>query len=109
MWVGGGGVVRVFYVFCKIKKQIKIKGLLKGKIVYHFLYNDVRFCEYLHCSTVHGGHSSLHNAVGVGRVLDSTGKRYEHVWLKVISVTRGWVGVKFPEKKCYVTLEWSHC
>ena len=22
------------------------------------------------------------------------------------SVTKGWVGVKFPGKKCYVTLEW---
>ena len=24
----------------------------------------------------------------------------------LLSVTRGWVGVEFPEKKCYVTLEW---
>ena len=33
-------------------------------------------------------------------------KRYESKWFKVISVTRGWVGVKFPGKKRYVTLEW---
>ena len=33
-------------------------------------------------------------------------KRYECVRFNVISVTRGWVGVQFPEKKRYVTLEW---
>ena len=27
------------------------------------------------------------------------------VRFNVIGVTRGWVGVKFPGKKCYVTLE----
>ena len=35
-------------------------------------------------------------------------KRYEGVRFNVISVTRGWVGVQFPEKKRYVTLEWPH-
>ena len=33
-------------------------------------------------------------------------KRYEGVRLNVISITRGWVGVKFPGKKLYVTFEW---
>ena len=33
-------------------------------------------------------------------------KRYEGVRFNVIIVTRGWVGVQFPEKKRYVTLEW---
>ena len=33
-------------------------------------------------------------------------KRYEGVRLNVFSVTRGWVGVNFPDKKRYVTLEW---
>ena len=33
-------------------------------------------------------------------------KRYECVRCNVIIVTRGWVGVQFPEKKRYVTLEW---
>ena len=33
-------------------------------------------------------------------------KRYEGVWFNVIRVTRGWVGVKFPGKQRYVTLEW---
>ena len=33
-------------------------------------------------------------------------KRYEGVRFNVISVTRGWVGFKFPGKKRYVTLEW---
>ena len=31
-------------------------------------------------------------------------KRYEGVRFNVISVTMGWVGVKFPEKQRYVTL-----
>ena len=34
-------------------------------------------------------------------------KRYGDVWFNVISVTRGWVGVKFQGKKRYVTLEWT--
>ena len=33
-------------------------------------------------------------------------KRYEGAQFNVISVMRGWVGVKFPGKKHYVTLEW---
>ena len=32
-------------------------------------------------------------------------KRYEGVRFNVISITRGWVGVRFPGKKRYVTLE----
>ena len=36
-------------------------------------------------------------------------KLYEGERYNVISVTRGWVGVKFPEKKCYVIIEWSLC
>ena len=35
-------------------------------------------------------------------------KRYECARFNVISVTRGWVGVQFPEKKRYLTLEWPH-
>ena len=41
-----------------------------------------------------------------GEVTFSGKKRYEGVRYNVISVTRGWVGVKFPGKKRYVTLEW---
>ena len=33
-------------------------------------------------------------------------KCYEGLRFNVISVTRGWVGVKFPGKKHYVTFEW---
>ena len=53
--------------------------------------------------------------MGVGGVKFSGKKRYEGVWFNVISVTRGWVGVQFPEKERYVvvlvadvglTLEW---
>ena len=32
-------------------------------------------------------------------------KRYEGVRLNIIIVTRGWVGVEFPGKKHYVTLQ----
>ena len=42
---------------------------------------------------------------GVG-VQFSRKKIYEGVRFNVISVTRGRVGVQFPEKKRYVTLEW---
>ena len=48
----------------------------------------------------------LRNADGVGGVKFSGKKRYEGVRFNVICVTRGWVGVKFSEKKHYVTLEW---
>ena len=35
------------------------------------------------------------------------GKRhYEGIRFNIISVTRGWVEVKFPGEKHYVTLEW---
>ena len=44
--------------------------------------------------------------MGVGVVRFSGKKRYEGVRFNVISVTRGWVGVLFPGKKRYVTLEW---
>ena len=43
---------------------------------------------------------------GGGGVRFSGKKRYEGVMFNVISVTRGWVGVQFAEKKRYVTLEW---
>ena len=34
---------------------------------------------------------------------------YEDMYIRFNgSVTRGWVGVEFPEKKRYVTLEWPH-
>ena len=33
-------------------------------------------------------------------------KCYKGVKFNIISVTRGWMGVKFPVKKRYVTLEW---
>ena len=55
----------------------------------------------------------LRNAGGGGGVSFLEKKRYECVRFNVISVTSGWVGVKFPGK-CYVTLEWPliyncHC
>ena len=44
--------------------------------------------------------------MGVGGLRFSGKKRYEGVRFNVISVTRGWVGVQFPEEKRYVALEW---
>ena len=44
--------------------------------------------------------------MAVGGVSIPGKKCYEGVRLNVISVTRGWVGVTFPAKKRYVTLEW---
>ena len=46
------------------------------------------------------------NAIGGGGVSFQGKKGYEGVRFNVISVTRRWVGVKFPGKKHYVTLEW---
>ena len=40
----------------------------------------------------------LRNADGGGGCLIFWKKRYEGVMFNVISVTRGWVGVQFPEK-----------
>ena len=50
----------------------------------------------------------LCNAVGVGEGVSAFPEknRYDSVRFNVISITRGWVGVKFPGKKRYVTLEW---
>ena len=49
----------------------------------------------------------LRNADGGGGGVNfSVKKCYEGVRFNVISVTRGWVGVQFPGKKHYVTLEW---
>ena len=48
----------------------------------------------------------LRNADGGGGVKFSGKKRYEGVKFNVISVTRGRVGVQFPDKKRYVTREW---
>ena len=49
----------------------------------------------------------LCNAVGGGGLTFPGKKRHcEDVWFNVITIMRGCVGVKFPGKKCYVTLEW---
>ena len=48
----------------------------------------------------------LRNAGGGGGINFSGKKRYEGVQFNIISVTSRWVGVQFPEKKRYATLEW---
>ena len=47
------------------------------------------------------------NVVGSGGVSFLEKKRYKCVRFNVISVTRGWVRVKFPGKKRYVKIEWA--
>ena len=47
----------------------------------------------------------LRNADGVGGC-QIFRKKVLRRGFNVISVTRGWVVVQFPEKKRYVTLEW---
>ena len=54
----------------------------------------------------------LRNAVGGGEEVSaipekSLTKVYDSMLLGNISVTIGWVGLKFLGKKCYVTLELS--
>ena len=49
----------------------------------------------------------LRNAMGGGGVSFPRKKCYEGVRFNGISVIRGWVGVKFPGKNRYVTLEWA--
>ena len=62
-----------------------------------------RYQHRLHFQS--GAIQVLRNADGGG--VKSYGRnRYEGVRFNVISVTRGWVGVQFPGKKRYVTLEW---
>ena len=48
----------------------------------------------------------LRNADGVGGAKFSGKKHYEGLRFNVISITMGWVGVQFPEKQRYITLEW---
>ena len=47
----------------------------------------------------------LRNADGGGGVTFFRKKALRRCKVHVISVTRGWVGVQFPGKKRYVTLE----
>ena len=47
----------------------------------------------------------LRNADEGGGVKFSVKKRYEGVRFNIISIMRGWVGVKFPGEKRYVTLQ----
>ena len=48
----------------------------------------------------------LRNAVGGRACQLSQKKRCEDVRFSVISVTKGWVGVKFQGKKRFVSLNW---
>ena len=50
-----------------------------------------------------GAIKGLHNAQGCGRCQISLEKSYEGVRLNVISIRRGWVGAKFPEKNIMFT------
>ena len=69
-----------------------------------YLQNQL-FLTTLNCYS--GAIQVLRNAVVGGWVSAfPEKKRYDGVRFNVISVTRGWVGLIFPGKKRYVTLEW---
>ena len=56
-----------------------------------------------------GANQVLRNPeVGGGGQLSGK-KHYGGVRFNIISVTRGWVGVKFPGKERYLTREWPLC
>ena len=62
--------------------------------------------QYAVCDIEQRGHSSMLCNAGVEEgVKFANKKRYDGVRFKMIVITRG-VGVKYPEKKHYVTLEW---
>ena len=49
----------------------------------------------------------LRNAVGSGRVSHFPEKSVTKMYGSTLLAFReGWVGIKFPEKMCYVTLDW---
>ena len=78
------------------------------RIQIKFVGNDIVqvHCSYNNSGVPFGSIQVLRNALGVGGCQISLKKHYKDVRFNAISVTRGWVGVKFPEKKHYVTLEW---
>ena len=57
-------------------------------------------------SSLYGAIQVLRNSDGGGGVQFYRKKHYEGVRFNVIGITRGWVGVQFPEKKRCVTVEW---
>ena len=60
----------------------------------------VFFFQYWETSTrIKGPFKCYVTRMGMGGVRFSGKKRYEGVRFNVISVTRGWVGVQFTEKK----------
>ena len=70
-----------------------------------FIYATSSRLFVLQPATHFGAIQVLRNAVGVGCYI-SQEKALRAVLFNIISVTRGWVGVEFPGKKRYVTLEW---
>ena len=67
-------------------------AVLDSELIYSLIFHE-------------GAIQVLCNADGGGGVTFSGKKHYGGVRFNVISVTRGWVGVQFPGKKRYVTLE----
>ena len=65
-----------------------------------------RFVKVIYLLNYQGAIQVLRNTVGGVGVGFPGKKRYEGVQFNVITITRGWVGVKFTVKKRHVTLEW---
>ena len=78
-----------------------------SKILGNIFHN--RMMSFIEEKSIMGPFKCYVTQMGVGGCQIFRKKRYECVRFNVISVTRGWVGVQFPEKKRYVTLEWPLC
>ena len=74
----------------------------------HKAFTSGAYTYNMHIWCIHiGAIQVLPNADGGGFTFSGK-KHYECVRFKVISITKRWVGVQFPGKKCYATLEWPH-
>ena len=72
------------------------------------LESNKQYVFFLQCKL--GAIQVLHNAMGqVEDIRISLDLLYKGTSSNVISVTRGWVGLKFAEKRRCVTLGWPLC
>ena len=72
-------------------------------IIFNFLYES---CMPQSSLYIMGPFKCYVMQMGGVCVQFSRKKHYEGVRFNVIGITRDWVGVQFPEKKRYVTVEW---
>ena len=85
----------------ELHNSCRQQSINQSKNLFHRFDNQVQ-----HIQEDLGAIQVLRNADGGGGVKLSGKNRYESARFNFISITRGWVGVKFLGKKRYVTLEW---